>query len=140
MYLDGKLNRISRDGYERTLEVVVDGWAVYWIGAIEFEENNREVERFVEGDRFSSQIKVQFVTEIRPQVASARHSFEQPIASSPHCQIATTVLDSPDAYSFRCSISEGGPAILVETEKAHSLKMGEAIEFAGELALLEIDD
>jgi len=36
--------------------------------------------------------------------------------------------------------SSGGPAILVETEKAHSLKIGEAIEFAGELAVLEIDD
>lgn len=139
MQLTGKLSRIVRNGYERTLEVVVDGGAIYWIGAIESQENNREVERFVEGSGFCSQIKIQFVNEIRSRVSPVRPSFVQPTASSPRCTIATTVLDSPDAYSFHCLISEGGPAILVETEKSHSLKIGEAIEFTGELAVLEID-
>lgn len=140
MQLNGRLRRIVRDGYERILEVVVDGWAVYWIGAIEFEENNQEVERFVEGRDFCSQIKIQFVNEIRPQTSAAGHSFVQPTASSPRCKIATSVLDCLDAYSFYCSISEGGPAILVETEKSHALKVGQAIEFAGELAVLDVDD
>lgn len=140
MQLNGKLSRIIRDGHECILEVLVDGWAVYWIGAIEFEENNREVERFVEGSEFCSQIKVQFVNEVRPQTSTAGHSFVQPAASSPRCKIASIVLDSPDAYSFHCSISEGGPAILVETEKSHALKVGQAIEFTGELAVLDVDD
>ncbi|BEP53034.1 hypothetical protein GmRootV118_02780 [Variovorax sp. V118] len=140
MQLTGKLSRVIRNGYERTLEVVVDGRAVYWIGTIEPQENNREAERFVEGSELSFQIKVQFVNEVRPQVSSANHSFVQSTASSPRCEIATTVLDISDAYSFHCLISEGGPAILVEMERSHSLKVGDAIEFTGELAVLEIDD
>lgn len=136
MRLRGRLRRVFRDGYQRTLEFVDADARVYWIGAIEFEENNPLTERYVVEREYDLLVKIQYVNKIVLQEPSVEHSFRQPIAQSPYCTLATTVSHCVDSYSFY-AILEGEPTVLVELEKAHTLKAGQALQFAGELAVVE---
>jgi hypothetical protein len=137
MRISGTLRTVLVDGYDRCLEVLVQGQAEsLWVAALETDQYARSGDpshQFQEGAPVEMEVFVQYVSTVEARDEKATLGLAQPLKSS-HTSVVGRVIERISSDRFVCSISQEGDSLAVELERPVHVSIGQIVGFTGELS------
>lgn len=139
MKIDGRIEKIISDGYERLIYLdVCSRQQKLWVHLIQHEEYleaGEQSEFLSEGQNVSLEVGIELVNDYSVVNISSTviDKLLQPINDSSHVIVVATVIEIEDDYTITCFIEDLGSNILVEFEEKVVVEKGETLKIKGNL-------
>lgn len=139
MKIDGRIEKIISDGYERLIYLdVCTRQKKFWVHLIQHEEYLEvgEQSKFLSvGQNVSLEVGIELVNDysVVNIPSTVINKLLQPINESSHVIAVATVMEIEDDYTIICSIEDLGSNILVEFEEKVVVGKEETLTIKGNL-------
>jgi len=138
MGIEGKIERVIIDGYERLIRLDVNAikrklW-VHFIQHEEYLEPGEQSKILIVGQYSNFEVGIDLASVcLEPKYVMTDTDAIKPIDESSHVIVTANVVDIEDEFSVVCNIENLGAAVLVEFEEKINVRKGERITFKGNL-------